>query len=82
MARAASILIWMPLLTAAVVAPLHGAIRVLAVTTAAGFAPGMPRPGSLGSIFCTGLSGETGVRVVFATGDAPILAVANLGTYH
>lgn len=64
----------------AALTPVFGTIQVRAVTTAAGFAPGLPLPGSLGSIFCTGLVGTTGVRVVFPTGDAPILAVADLGS--
>ena len=75
--------------------PTHGEIRVLATVDAASFSPGLPGPGSLGTIFCTGLTGIggviaatgtplprmiAGVRVTFnGSVDAPLLAVADLG---
>ena len=72
-------------------------IRILAVTNAASFQPGLPAPGSLASVFCTGLSGISGVVAanggslpfelagvtVKVTGTpVPLLAIANLGVYQ
>jgi len=90
--------VWLFLLAVVAFPPhLRGEIRLLGVTTSAGFAPGLPAPGSLGTIFCTGLIGingivaaETnplpkmlaGVRVTVGSTDAPILAVAELGGYQ
>jgi uncharacterized protein (TIGR03437 family) len=61
---------------------LCGEIHVLAVTTATGFTPGLPAPGSLASAFCTGLAGTTDVHVSVNADAAPILAVADLGGYQ
>lgn len=61
---------------------LCGEIRVLAVTTATGFTPGLPASGSLASAFCTGLAGTTDVHVAVNADAAPILAVADLGGYQ
>lgn len=72
-------------------------IRILAVTDAATFAPGLPYSGSLASIFCTGLTAISGIQsastlplpyqlvgvsVTVNGADAPLLAVADLGGYH
>jgi uncharacterized protein (TIGR03437 family) len=90
----------MPFLLLVIVANVPYAaaqIRVLAVTTSAGFTPGLPSAGSLASIGLTGLAGIQGVQTV--TGyplpyelegvsvtvngtPAPILAVADLGAYQ
>lgn len=48
------------LLVVAVAPQICGQIRVLAVTSSAGFVRGMPGPGSLATIFCTGLTGING----------------------
>ena len=79
------------LLTAAV--PAGGAIQVLAVTSSANFAQGLTHPGSLASIFCTGLQNLpglvaaqgyplprelAGVTVTVNGIGAPLLAIANL----
>ena len=79
------------LLTAAV--PARGATQVLAVTSSANFAQGLTLPGSLASIFCTGLQNLpglvaaqgyplprelAGVTVTVNGIGAPLLAVANL----
>src|SRR5262249_1496240 len=86
------------LLAAAFATQLCGQIHLLGVTTSAGFATGMPGPGSLATIFCTGLTGIhgalgadqvplptqiAGVRVIYGDAfEAPLLAVADLGTYQ
>ena len=75
-----------------------GQIQILQITSSANFAPGILKPGSLASIFCTGLravpdlvtaSGYplpftlAGVTVTFDGIGAPILAVASLaGTFQ
>ena len=75
----------------------RGEIRMLAITSAAGFMPGLPQPGSLATAFCTGLTGISGVipansnplphsiqgvGVVVGGIDAPLLAVADFGGYQ
>jgi uncharacterized protein (TIGR03437 family) len=70
-------------------------IQILAVVNAASYQAGIPEPGSLAAIFCTGLTGITGVvspdtvdplplqlagvQVTVNLGAAPLLAVADLG---
>lgn len=83
------------LLCLLVAVPLHssGQIQVLQITSSANFVPGLLKPGSLASIFCTGLQDVpdlviaqgyplprtlAGVKVTFGGVDAPILAVANI----
>ena len=62
--------IWLWLLLFVAASPqMCGEIRVLAVTSSAGFARGFPRPGSLATLFCTGLAGINGV---FAAPGAPL----------
>ena len=76
---------------------LSAQIQVLAVTDAATFTPGLPFYGSLATVFCTGLTGVNGVQsatsyplpyqiagvsVTISGGIAPLLAVADLGSYH
>ena len=77
----------------AVALPSSGQIQVLSITSSANFVPGLLQPGSLASIFCTGLQDISGVVVaqdyplpralagvtVTVNGtDAPIIAIANL----
>ncbi|MEO8593317.1 MAG: hypothetical protein ABI759_08345 [Candidatus Solibacter sp.] len=85
-------------LLSAVTLPLYGEIRILAITSAANFATGTLLPGSLASVFCTGLQVPAlatpdgmplprtlaGVKVTVQGVDAPILAIASLagGTYQ
>jgi uncharacterized protein (TIGR03437 family) len=72
-------------------------IRNVVVTSAASFEKGMPWPGSLASVFCTGLKGINGivvadryplplelagVRVMIGEVRAPLFAVAELGGYE
>jgi uncharacterized protein (TIGR03437 family) len=72
-------------------------IRILAVTDSAAFKPGLPSYGSLASVFCTGLTGISGIQAatqfplpydiagvsVRVNGiSAPLLAVADLGTFQ
>jgi uncharacterized protein (TIGR03437 family) len=67
------------------------------VTEAAGFQRGVPWPGSIASLFCTGLTGISGivsadryplplelagVRVKVGGAQAPLFAVAQLGGYQ
>jgi len=70
-------------------------IQILAVVNSASYQAGIPEPGSLATIFCTGLTGVAGivspdtltplplelagVRVTVNFGAAPLLAVADLG---
>ena len=70
-------------------------IQILAVVNSASYQTGLPEPGSLATIFCTGLTGIAGivspatqyplplelagVRVTVNLGAAPLLAVADLG---
>jgi len=70
-------------------------IQILAVVNNASYQAGIPEPGSLATIFCTGLTGITGVvspdtlvplplelagvQVTVNFGAAPLLAVADLG---
>ncbi len=57
-----------PLVLCVAVSPLScGEIRILAVTTSASFASGLPAPGSLATVFCAGLTGIT--DVVSASGS-------------
>jgi uncharacterized protein (TIGR03437 family) len=73
--------------------PSHGQIQVVSITSSANFATGLPQPGSLATIFCTGLQNISdlvvapdypyprtlaGVKVSVNGTDAPILAVANI----
>jgi uncharacterized protein (TIGR03437 family) len=75
----------------------RGEITILAVTSSPSFAVGLPGPGSLASVFCTGLTGIqgievaqgnplprtlAGIRVTVGAIDAPILAVADFGSYQ
>ena len=39
---------------------LHGEIRVLSVVSSPDFTPGLPGPGGLGTIICSGLTGIDG----------------------
>jgi uncharacterized protein (TIGR03437 family) len=74
--------------------PSRGQIQVLSITSSADFSTGLLQPGSLASIFCTGLQNISGLVVaqdypyprtlagvnVSVNGiDAPLLAVANIG---
>lgn len=75
---------------------MWGQIGKIAVTDAASFQPGLPRNGSVGTIFCTGLSVQgvatahdvplpfslVGVSVTIGGMAAPLFAVANLGGYQ
>jgi len=85
------------LMTVVMTPQLRGDIRILAVTSSANYTPGLPGPGSLATVFCSGLSGIDGViqaqstplprslggvRVSVGTADAPLLAVANFGGYQ
>jgi uncharacterized protein (TIGR03437 family) len=91
---------WLPANSAALILfltaalPARGAIEVLAVTSSANFAQGLTQPGSLASVFCTGLQNLSGlvaaegyplprelagVTVTVNGVEAPILAVANIG---
>jgi len=70
-------------------------IQILAVVNSASYQAGIPEPGSLATIFCTGLAAVTGVvspntltplptqlagvQVTVNFGAAPLLAVADLG---
>jgi uncharacterized protein (TIGR03437 family) len=70
-------------------------IQVLAVVNSASYQAGLAEPGSLASIFCTGLTGISGIKladtqvplplqlagvqVSINLGSAPLLAVADLG---
>jgi uncharacterized protein (TIGR03437 family) len=77
-----------------VAVPARGQIQVLSITSSADFSTGLLEPGSLASIFCTGLQNISGliaaqdypyprtlagVKVTVNGVDAPILAVANIG---
>lgn len=55
--KAASVLC---LLTALPLA-CNGQIQVLGITSSANFAPGLPKPGSLARIFCTGIQNLAGL---------------------
>ncbi len=72
-------------------------IQIIALTDSASFTPGPPKVGSLGTIFCTGLTGIQGIQTasqfplpdhiagvsVQMYGDlAPLLAVADFGSYQ
>jgi uncharacterized protein (TIGR03437 family) len=62
-----------------------GEIRLLAVTTSAGFAPGLPGPGSPATIFCTGLNIADANSITVTYPDsfrAPIYGTADLGAYQ
>lgn len=68
----------------------------ITVTSAASFQPGVPPPGSIGTIFCTGLDIKgvvgaagvplpwtlAGVTVTIGGAPAPLFAVADLGGYQ
>ena len=70
-------------------------VQVLAVVNAASYQAGLPEPGGLATIFCTGLTGISGsvtpstqsplprelagVQVTVNLGAAPLLAVADVG---
>lgn len=77
----------------AVPLPSRGQIQVLNIASSTNFVPGLLKPGSLASIFCTGIQDIpdlvtaqgyplprtlAGVRVTFNGTDAPILAIANI----
>jgi len=82
----------------AVALPCRGQIQILSITSSANFVSGLLQPGSLASIFCTGLQDISGVvvakdlpyprtlagvRVAVNGIDAPILAIAEIaGTYQ
>jgi uncharacterized protein (TIGR03437 family) len=92
--------VWMSLPALIGILAIHTAsaqIQVLGVTDAATFTPGLPFAGSLATVFCTGLTGITGVQAatsyplpdqiagvsVTINGTmAPLLAVANSGGYQ
>ncbi|MCZ2151704.1 MAG: hypothetical protein LC126_28510 [Bryobacterales bacterium] len=76
---------------------LSGQMGDVVVTSAASFEFGLPPPGSIAAIFCSGLTGITetiqaagfplprelgGVRVTIGGAPAPILAVAPVEGYH
>jgi uncharacterized protein (TIGR03437 family) len=75
---------------------LHAQIANIFVTNAAGFQEGLPPRGSIGTIFCTGLTVEgvvsapqvplptnlAGVSVTIGGVGAPLFAVADLGGYQ
>ena len=75
---------------------LCGQIGNIVVTSGASFQPGMPAKGSIGTIFCTGLSipgvvsattlplpwNLAGVTVTVGGAAAPLFAVANLGAFQ
>jgi uncharacterized protein (TIGR03437 family) len=73
--------------------PSSGQIQVLSITSSADFLPGLLQPGSLASIFCTGLQDIlgvvvapnyplprtlAGVKVTINGTDAPILAIVDV----
>ena len=77
--------------------PAAAQLKILAVTTAAGYLPGITKPGGISTIFCTGLTGISGVKRadglplpttimgvrVFVFGiPAPLLSVSDLGAYQ
>jgi uncharacterized protein (TIGR03437 family) len=77
--------------------PAAAEIMVLALTDAATFTPGLPQVGSLGTIFCTGLTGISGVQtatryplpfemsgvsVWVHSIKVPLLAIADFGSYQ
>ena len=85
------------LIAAFVIQTATAQIKVLAVTDAATFTPGMPYYGSLASVFCTGLTGINGIQstdtlplpyelagisVTVSGAAAPLLAVADFGSYQ
>jgi uncharacterized protein (TIGR03437 family) len=85
--------VWILSLLVASALPSHGQIRILAITSSANFAVGRLLPGSLASIFCTGIQNVgglitaqdyplprmlAGVRVTVNGTEAPLLAVADL----
>ena len=61
---------------------VRGQIRIHSVAVASGFAPGLPAPGSLAAIFCTGLQGTDGVQVKVGNIAAPVLAVVGFPEYQ
>jgi uncharacterized protein (TIGR03437 family) len=75
---------------------MWGQIGNIVVTNAASFQPGLPSNGSVGTIFCTGLSVQgvaiahdvplpfslVGVSLTIGGMAAPLFAVANLGGYQ
>ena len=90
---------WIPVLAAALLtSSLPAQIKILAIENAASYMPGLPEPGSVATVFCTGLSGIQGVITPSSQfpfpqqlagvgasingGPAPILAVADAGTYQ
>lgn len=84
------------LLSAVALSPSgYGEIRVLAVVNSPDFSLGLPAPGSLATVFVTGLTGIDGIQVGsgaplptmlagvsirFGALQAPLLAVANFGS--
>ncbi|MGA2328984.1 MAG: hypothetical protein ABSH05_22175 [Bryobacteraceae bacterium] len=77
-------------------AAMWGQIGNIVVTNAASFRVGVPQPGSIGTVFCTGLSVNgivsatgaplpfslAGVTVSIGGAPAPLFAVADLGGYQ
>ena len=75
--------------------PAAAQLKILSVTTGAGYLPGITKPGGISTIFCTGLTGISGVKRadgfplptmimgvrVFAV-PAPLLSVSDLGAYQ
>jgi uncharacterized protein (TIGR03437 family) len=77
--------------------PLMAQLKIQSVNTGAGYLPGITRPGGISIIFCTGLTGVSGVqqaagfplpteiagvRVMVNGLVAPLFAVADLGSYQ
>jgi uncharacterized protein (TIGR03437 family) len=76
--------------------PASAQIQILSVVNSASYQPGIPEPGGLATIFCTGITGIAGivspttqsplplelagVHVTVNLGAAPLLAVADLGS--
>jgi uncharacterized protein (TIGR03437 family) len=83
-------------LQALIPALLRAQISNIVVTNAASFQAGLPAPGSIGTIFCTGLSvtgvvsapgaplplSLSGITVTVGGAPAPLFAVADLGGYQ
>jgi uncharacterized protein (TIGR03437 family) len=89
--------VYLAIALAAGMAPARAQIRNITVTSAASFEPGLPSPGSIASLLCTGLDGIppltsastyplprdlAGVRVSISGIPAPLYAVAALDGYQ
>jgi uncharacterized protein (TIGR03437 family) len=92
-----SVRLWLPLSLASVSQTGAAQVQVPAVTSSAGFTPGLPQIGSLASIGLTGLQGVQGIQsaigwplpfslagvsVTVNGSAAPISAVADMGYYQ